>query len=532
MTTGSPIAAPAAQPSDGARRRAGLARDGGASPLPRLDDIPRRPLYYLRSYDGLHAAHADLYFPGSVDELRVLFQMAKRTGRRITFRAGAQAFDGQALNDDIVISMRRFKSIEIDTERSRMTVGAGATWGVILRELSARGLVPYTAVSTSYATAGGTVSGGCHSRFSCTGGKEGRHVEQITLLTLDGELLRLRRDGPHSALFHAVIGGLGYLGAVIDVTYRVARVAPAGTPIRLVTRADRHTTLEGLASALIPAAERRAPDDGDLEPGWLPEALFAVTFRTIEGTRSMVFHSRYEAGTSLELRPMLTHRPRHPLRIPTEWLLRASVASRAVWTIVDRFLFDFSRPYVDDLFDYMFFMDGNVLAKRIAQTLGMPMSTVQQAFMIPYDPDAHEESLRRLVDFLQEIDEITTRDDIAPTLLDVLFIQRDDSLLSANYGTDGFAVTLAFETSDLESVKRIRLRLTELSGRALELGGRVYLVKNVHATADQLQAMYVHALPEFVRLKQRVDPGGLLRNDFLERVFPAHFRPPAALAPR
>ncbi|WP_437568457.1 FAD-binding protein [Sorangium sp. So ce542] len=511
---------------------AGLAYVGGAPPPPRLDEIPRKPLCLLQGYSGLQQSCGDLYTPASIEELRALFRMAKQTGRRITFRAGGQSFDGQALNDDIVISMTRFTSIEIDEEGARMTVGAGATWGAIVRELAARGLVPYTVVSTSHATAGGTVSGDCLSRFSSTGGKEGHYIERLTLLTLDGELLSLGRDEGTSALFHAVIGGLGYLGAVIDVTYRVARVAPAGTPIRVVTEATRCGSLEELAAALLPRAEQLLPEEGGTaaEDGWLPEALFSIAFHTLEGSRSMVMRSRYVAGTSHALRPLLNHRRNYPLRVPIEWLMRASVVSRAVWTIIDRFVFDVSRPNVDELMGYLFFMDGNVLANRIGQALGAPMITAQQTFMIPYDPGAREDSLRRLAGFLNRIDEIATRDGIPPLLLDVLHIQGDRFLLSANHGTDGFGVTVAFAGSDDESVRRIRLRLTELSAHSLEIGGRVYLAKNVHATAEHLQAMYAHALPEFVRLKQLVDPDGLLRNEFLERVFPAHFVPAPRLA--
>ncbi|XXX74665.1 FAD-binding oxidoreductase [Sorangium sp. So ce134] len=511
---------------------AGLAYVGGAPVPPRLDEIPRKPLCRLQGYSGLHQSFGDLYTPGSIEELRVLFRMAKRTGRRITFRAGAQSFDGQALNDDIMISMTRFTSIDIDEEGARMTVGAGATWGAIARELAARGFVPYTVVSTSHATAGGTVSGDCLSRFSCTGGKEGHYVERLTLLTLDGELLSLGRDEATSALFHAVIGGLGYLGAVIDVTYRVARVAPAGTPIRVVTEATRCGSLEELAETLLPRAEQLLPAEGGraVEEGWVPEALFSIAFHTLEGSKSMILRSRYVAGTSHALRPLLNHRRNYPLRVPIEWLMRAAVVSRAVWTIIDRFVFDVSRPNVDELMGFLFFMDGNVLANRIGQALGVPMITVQQAFMIPYDPGAPEDSRRRLVDFLKRIDEIATRDGIPPLLLDVLHIQGDRFLLSANHGTDGFAVTVAFVGSDEDSVCRIRLRLTELSAYSLELGGRVYLVKNVNTAAEHLQAMYAHALPEFVRLKQRVDPDGLLRNEFLERVFPAHFGPAPGLA--
>ncbi|WP_437895394.1 FAD-binding oxidoreductase [Sorangium sp. So ce124] len=518
---------PSGSPREDERGGAGLAHVGEAPLAPRIDEIRRRPLFSLQGYSGLQRSCGDVYFPASVEELRVLFRMARRTGRRVTFRAGGQSFDGQALNDDIVISMHHFRSIEIDTQGARMTVGAGATWGAIARELAARGFVPYTVVSTSHATAGGTVSGDCLSRFSGIASKEGHYVERLSLLRLDGQLLSLSRDDATSALFHAVIGGLGYLGAVIDVTYRIARVAPAGTPIRVVTQATRCTSLEELATALLPRPEQLLQSEGGtaVEDGWIPEALFSIAFHTLDGSKGMVLRSRYVPGTSHELRPLLIHRPRHVLRVPIEWLMRASVVSRGLWTLIDRFLFDVSRPYVDELMGYLFFMDGNVRAKRIAQTFGMPMLTVQQAFMIPYDPSAPEDSLRRLVDFLGKVDEIATRDGIPPLLLDVLHIQGDQFLLSANHGTDGFAVTLAFEVSEEESAHRLRLRLSELSARALELGGRVYLVKNVHATAEHLHAMYAHALPEFVRLKRLVDPDGLLRNEFLERVFPAHFGP-------
>jgi decaprenylphospho-beta-D-ribofuranose 2-oxidase len=500
----------------------GLAYVGGAQHLPPLDDIPRKSFNLVQSYDGLHRSYGDVYTPGSVEELRVLFQRAQREQRRVTFRAGEQSFDGQALNDDMIISMVRFDSIEIDPERSRMTVGAGATWGEIVRRLAALGFVPFTVVTTSYATAGGTVSGDCLSRFSGIAGKEGRYVESLELLTLDGRRLLLTRGGATSALFHTVIGGLGYFGAVLSITYRVARVTTAGRPIRLVTRATRHTSLLDLAESLLPE-----PPPGDAAPAGdrLPEALFSIAYRTLSGARSIVLRSHYDADSSLELRPMLTHQPRHVLRVPIEWLIRVSVVSKGIWTLVDRFFFDFERPYVDELSGYLFFMDGNVLSKRVGQLFGMPMSTVQQAFMIPFDPAAREESLRRLVAFLTEVDELTTQDDIPPTLLDVLHIKGDGFLLSANYGTDGFAVTLAFETSDEESVARIRVRLVELSERALALGGRVFLVKNVHASAEHIEAMYGHALPELVRLKRLVDPDGILRNEFLERVFPAHFPP-------
>ena len=89
---------------------------GSGSPAPSrppaLDDIPGRTCSLVQSYDGLHRAYPELVEPRSVDELRAVLLRAVRGRRRVTFRAGGQSFDGQSLNEDMVISMSRFDAIE------------------------------------------------------------------------------------------------------------------------------------------------------------------------------------------------------------------------------------------------------------------------------------------------------------------------------------------------------------------------------------------------------------------------------------
>src|SRR4029453_4623843 len=106
-----------------------------------------------------------------------------------TFRAGGHSFDGQALGDDLVVSLVRLDQIEVFANEQRMRVGPGATWGAILAELEPLGIVPAVTVTTEHATAGGTLSGDCLSRFSPAYGKEGKWIESLDLLTTEGELL-------------------------------------------------------------------------------------------------------------------------------------------------------------------------------------------------------------------------------------------------------------------------------------------------------------------------------------------------------
>jgi FAD binding domain len=143
----------------------------------------------LGCYSGLFSTRARVLVPEDLEQLRQIFAHARRVGRRIAIRAGAHSFDGQSLGDELVVSMKRFDSIEVLADQRKVRVGSGATWGAILAELEPLGLVPAVTVTTADATAGGTLSGDCLSRFSPAYGKEGEWIESFDLLTAEGELL-------------------------------------------------------------------------------------------------------------------------------------------------------------------------------------------------------------------------------------------------------------------------------------------------------------------------------------------------------
>lgn len=106
-------------------------------------------------------------------------------------------------------------------------------------------------------------------------------------------------------------------------------------------------------------------------------------------------------------------------------------------------------------------------------------------------------------------------------LSDVLYCPSDRALLSATHGLEGFVVSFAFSPRTRDRLARVRAALVQLSKDCRRLGGRVRLAKNVHADAGDLAAMYEATLPRFRELKRRLDPDGLIRNEFLERVFPS-----------
>jgi decaprenylphospho-beta-D-ribofuranose 2-oxidase len=475
-------------------------------------------------------------------------------------RGGGQALDGQALNDDIVILLDRAHLDWIgaprrDDQGHYITVGAGAAWGEILAVTTAQGLVPYSVVTSSRATAGGTLSSDCLSRCSPITGREGQHVRSFKLLTADGRPIECRRDDPdpdRAELFHAVIGGLGYLGIITEVTFDlrppVEGWAP-GLPIRALTHVTKLVLRGGgkdrwrrlllrLRDAVSTAREaqklaksprQRCPSD-IAESGPIPwDAVSGAAWFAGPREEALLFRSRYVVGQPLDPLPLYQRDSAMALMMP-EAMLDAHLTE-----LGERAFFLFLREgcYINEIDDFTFFMENQFgPQKASANRAGWRLNVIQQTFVLPSacTPDDRE-GLAAAATFLAALRPELHDRDARPTLIDVIYLPADSFALSANRAMCGFAVTLAWTDRDGRSWGRLSTRLRELSGLCRQLGGRVHLVKSVEAHPDDLAAMYRPVLGRFLALKKRCDPRGILRNEFFDRVVGAETADPRARLP-
>lgn len=462
------------------------------------------PLTELASYGGLHRARCRRFVPSDLAELRALFARARAEGRSVTLRGGGLAFDSQSLNDDWVISLERFGGIWVDAPAAQVIVGPAARWGDIVRESLRHDLLFPIVPTASDATAGGTIAANGIGRFSRLYGKEADWIERFTLLTADGALLECSRSSD-APLFRAVIGGHGYLGAVVRATYRLL---PIGGARWVRHRLRKERSFESMAVRLLARS--------GAQPGETVTSLVIPDGRE----QALVFYASLVAKGGGHRVPGLA--PGHFTRTPLEWAMRSSKLSSAVWNLAFRWLFREDVDYHDRLVDFLFFMDGNVRAKALGMRLGLPMCSVQQSFAIPVPLEGSAASrTAALVAFLRSVNELLARHRVASVFFDVLVIPREeDSVLSSSPDFDAFMVSVAFEESAPPVVARVRACLEGLSRRCLEIGGRVHLSKNVYASPEVLEAMYAPALDTFFEQKRRTDAAGILCNGFLERLFP------------
>ena len=217
------------------------------------------PSQCFSSFGRCARGESEALRPRCVDEIQQAFAAAMANDRRVTIRGGGHSFDGRARRRATAASKRSYSLTRLNKIKfepgNRVTVGAGATWCDILAESMKRGLIPAIMQTASRATAGGTLAGDCLSRFSGGLGKESEWIESFCLVPVVGEPFLHRSRQENKDLFHAAIGGHGYLGFVTDITYQLLEL-PAGSCAH--TEVTTFTSLSELVEAQVPSC-RSAP---------------------------------------------------------------------------------------------------------------------------------------------------------------------------------------------------------------------------------------------------------------------------------
>ena len=503
----------------------------------------------LGCWSGLYDEIPEVFEPENEEQLRSLFEYAVEHRCKITFRSGEHSFDSQSLNNDIVVSMKGFNHVgkveQGSDGKPEINVGSGATWGKILGETKPQGAIPAVMVTTENASAGGTLSGDCLSRFSCAYGKEGKHIKSFEFMKLDGTVLTCEPPAKGAKwddltdegqkIFRAAIGGLGYLGAVLSITYRLEPVGNPGTPMAISTKATVLNSFDGLAKDLVPATAQVAGQASSFSDPTKRDALYSLLVVDGKGRRrALLLESNVtttETPGQSGVGRLIINRPKLLIQIPIEWLLRIERFNELALSLYCRHLSKKQKrceEYVDDLEGFTFFMDGADRAKRWGRRLRFKMQTIQQTFVVPSEDKPGIESRRKLVKWLRLTKAELWDRGLHPSMWDVLWLPKDEGfLLSASSASAGYAVSIAFETSNADEIDRIKEAFRVLSRRLHEeFRGRVYLVKNVHAEPDVLEEMYGQDADRFFAFKLELDPDWTLQNDFLRRIFPGYPKAP------
>jgi FAD/FMN-containing dehydrogenase len=448
---------------------------------------------------------SEVFAPRTEEELVDLVDDASRRGRSFGAQGASLSFDGQGLPDDIAISTRNLRKIEIDPAARRLVAGAGVTVGEAAASALAHGLVIPILPSASRITVGGTASTNAYSRMTPGLGRESRYIRSIRLVTPRGTVHRCsREDNPR--LFHASIGGFGLVGIITEVEYELSEV---GDHPAFASSAHAFDGVDGLAH-LLPEHPPPGLEDGRAWPG-------AGSVVMCRGPRIRTMITRHRYQSTAKRKRTIAHQ-NGGMRLGVELLVRRAPRLSS-WLWQRNWVPGKRVRFVDDVLPATFFMDANLRASQLLQRIGRNAPVMQQSFVLPI-ASRDGEAVRGVESFVREAFARFREAGLVPSMFDVGFMPAAGPfLLSGNQDRDAFLVSAAFLVSPSvrpDAVRRAFGKLTHVCRS--DHGGIVHLTKQAFCDDDILRDDYAEAIRELGALRAEHDPNGSLQNGLSVRL--------------
>jgi FAD/FMN-containing dehydrogenase len=164
--------------------------------------------------------------PDSASHVASSVDFARNTGLLVGIKGGGHNIAGTAIADGgLTLDMSRFRSVTVDPEARLAHVGAGCLLQDVDRATQQHGLATVLGFISEVGVAGLTLGGGLGyltRRF----GWGVDNLDEVEIVTADGEIRIANRHNAHADLFWAVRGGGGNLGVVTRFTFRLHEVGP------------------------------------------------------------------------------------------------------------------------------------------------------------------------------------------------------------------------------------------------------------------------------------------------------------------
>jgi hypothetical protein len=187
---------------------------------------PITPKGYTNDASGLSLTKVDsiIDVPNSkveiVEQLKEILEYSRKNRKPISIAGAKHSMGGHTMYPNgIVLNMRPYKEMQIDTINNILTIGSGALWEDAINYLDKFHKSIAVMQAFSSFSIGGSISVNGHG-WQKDSPPTSSSIISFTLMNYKGEILNCSRT-ENKELFSLVIGGYGLFGIILDVKLKV-----------------------------------------------------------------------------------------------------------------------------------------------------------------------------------------------------------------------------------------------------------------------------------------------------------------------
>ena len=379
--------------------------------------------------------------------------------------------------DGVVASSRLADRIlSFDESTGVLRAESGFSLLQLNRTFWKRGFAAPVAPGTQFITLGGMVSADVHGKDHHVTGGFGAHASEIRMCLASGDIVTASRT-ENADLFKATIGGMGLLGHILDVTFKMPRIPSAWVAIETEKMPDLDSYL-----ACLKEAAKRFP----FTMGWI-DTLGA----TGALGRGILMRGRWaEPHEGRPFVPESLRRPGLPFVFPEVAVSRLTVSA------FNSFYYGIHpstmRRRVQHPETFFYPLDAVRHWNRVYGRRGF----TQYQCVIP--DSAGPEGVKSFVGLLRKTG--------GSSMVSVIKDCGDEGEGLLSFPMRGTTVAADFPARDhVQSIVDI------LNAHLIELGGRIYLTKDRYTRAADYRRMDKR-IDAFLTVKKKYDPMGRLRS--------------------
>jgi decaprenylphospho-beta-D-ribofuranose 2-oxidase len=383
--------------------------------------------------------------------------------------------------------------VVVDDLAGTATVDAGVSMAGLLEVIVPRGwFVPVTP-GTRFVTIGGAIAsdihGKNHHQSDAFGGSFGNHVSSLRLMLADTTVVDVGPDRDPE-LFWATVGGMGLTGVIMAATFRLIPIESSLMSVEtrridhldemMARMAESDSTVRYSVAWLDLLATGRHLGRGVLTNG---DHATADQLDPARAAAPLEYQARQVAGVPALVPPAGVINPLTVRAFNELWYRKAPRRREGELQSIPAYFhpLDLVRSW-----------------NRVYGRQGF----LQYQFLVPQGEEA---TLRAVIEKISAAQ--------VPTFLTVLKRFGPGNPAPLSFPSAGWTLAIDVATSR----KHLAELLRELDAMVLDAGGRHYLAKDCHMSADALRRGYPR-LDAWRAVRDRVDPTGVWASDLSRRL--------------